>query len=1564
MRSVGILVFCCLALSLFAFSQTNTGIPPFASIQHDLFDTVKLSTGTVLLNLPVRSKGGFKYSLASNIAATIRYDGFLMIPNWSVSVAGGPSPDTLALYTTDTTVNCPGTKNQTDKLTGWYFINGMGTMYRFPGIHVDALQCLSEVTSGTSYGYTMVVTSDGSSATVYDKAGNVYGPGFSMNPVTDPNGNATSIAFSESNVSNNGCNYNAIYTYHDPLKTIPMTETRTIVNCSTQPTHDVHTWNDAAGNPQSYTINYSNYTVKTNFGCSYLLDEPATPEVLPSSIVGPEGTYTLSYETPPGGGGVTGRISKITFPSGAYITYKFSGGPNNSGLVCDVYYNLLVPVLTRTLVGADGTTRVWKYDTQSVANSTVVTDPAGNDTVYLFSTVGNSSRTDYETQRQTYQGSRTTGALMKTDVTCYNNNTSGCAGATISGTILEKDVYTALPGVTSSSHVWQSYNYNGDITETKIYDFGASSPISDNVITYGTYNSSNKSCAAIGNYINNRVCTNTTATASGTLAQTNYTYDSKGNLTSTGQLVGGTNYLASSTTYNPNGTINVVTDVNGAQTAYNYDGSCNGLVPTSISEPLSLSRSMTWDCNGAVMKTLTDENGQLTTYSYTVPSADPYWRLSSLTAPYNGITTTTTDYYYSPTTFESIMNFGSSTSDTFTTNDGFGRTLLVQKREGPTSSMWDTTQYSYDLDGNQATVSVPCAVAKSSGCTTAVTTTTYDALHRPLQVTDGGGGTVNYNYAPAGTGKFSNDVLITTGPAPTGEHTKQRQMEYDSAGRLTKVCELTAGTTAWPGGTCAMQGSPIGYYSTYTYNSSVANSVSVAQSTQGTSQSRTYYYDGIGRLTKEINPETGTTTYTYDAANSGACVNDNNPGDLELKVDNAGNGTCYVYDKLHRLLSAGQSYNSPNASVTPDRCFMYDSATVNGDPMKNAKGQLAEAYTVAQGAGCGASKITDEGFGYSPRGEITDVYESTSNSGGYYHPAAAYFANGTPGSLSMSGLPSISYGADGEGRTSLVSASSGQNPVTSTSYNAASQVNGVTFGSGDSDTLTFDPNTGKMKQYQYKVNGSSEIGTLGWNPNGTLGSLGIVDPFNSTDSQNCTYAYDDLARLASAGCGSIWAQTFSYDAFGNVTKAGSSAWQPTYNTKNQYQSIPGFTPHYDLDGDLTADSFHNYTWNAYGNVIAIDSIGLTYDALGRMVEQNQSGTYYQVVYSPLGNKLAMVKGQTVQQAFVPLPGGTTAEYLSWGLSHYRHPDWLGSERLESGTTHTIIQDTAYAPFGEPYSELSGGNGEISFTGQNKDTDWLNYDFLYREYDPRQARWISPDPSGLQAVDFSNPQSFNRYAYVLNNPLSAIDPDGLACYFTNDADCTGQENLSGNWDCDATGEFCNPGPLTPHGGIAGNGIFEGENSTSWSIPFSWADLLGINPGGDCEFGLCSDQNFPGAMGITGNDWCGIGYHCDLNDISQDCILKAASAGAGLNSPFDFTLDQLKDKTKELLTSPAARATYGKLLGRKASATVLKFAGEVFVLYSGYDFSKKWYKTYGQCMDTERGGINYGWSRSGG
>jgi len=113
---------------------------------------------------------------------------------------------------------------------------------------------------------------------------------------------------------------------------------------------------------------------------------------------------------------------------------------------------------------------------------------------------------------------------------------------------------------------------------------------------------------------------------------------------------------------------------------------------------------------------------------------------------------------------------------------------------------------------------------------------------------------------------------------------------------------------------------------------------------------------------------------------------------------------------------------------------------------------------------------------------------------------------------------------------------------------------------------------------------------------------------------------------------------------------------------------------------------------------------------------------------------------------------------------YRHGDWLGSVRLVSlpSGSSRIWYDGAFGPYGENYAE----QGEIdrTFTGQGQAVvnsgSYPLYDFLKREYHPVWGRWVSPDPAGLGAVNPANPQSWNRYAYVTNNPLALTDPTGL------------------------------------------------------------------------------------------------------------------------------------------------------------------------------------------------------------
>ena len=196
---------------------------------------------------------------------------------------------------------------------------------------------------------------------------------------------------------------------------------------------------------------------------------------------------------------------------------------------------------------------------------------------------------------------------------------------------------------------------------------------------------------------------------------------------------------------------------------------------------------------------------------------------------------------------------------------------------------------------------------------------------------------------------------------------------------------------------------------------------------------------------------------------------------------------------------------------------------------------------------------------------------------------------------------------------------------------------------------------------------------------------------------------------------------------------------------------------YDADGNTTAHPANTYAWDSNGRPVTIDGVGLTYDALGRMVEQNRSGVYTQIVYGPNGDKFALMSGSTLQKAIVPLPGGAQALYNSSGLLYYGHSDHLGSIRLGSSSTRSVVFDMAYAPFGETYA--TSGSTDPAFTSQRQDTVANIYDFPAREYN-NFGRWASPDPSGLSAVHPRNPQTLNRYAYVTNSPLAAVDPQGL------------------------------------------------------------------------------------------------------------------------------------------------------------------------------------------------------------
>jgi RHS repeat-associated protein len=177
--------------------------------------------------------------------------------------------------------------------------------------------------------------------------------------------------------------------------------------------------------------------------------------------------------------------------------------------------------------------------------------------------------------------------------------------------------------------------------------------------------------------------------------------------------------------------------------------------------------------------------------------------------------------------------------------------------------------------------------------------------------------------------------------------------------------------------------------------------------------------------------------------------------------------------------------------------------------------------------------------------------------------------------------------------------------------------------------------------------------------------------------------------------------------------------------------------------------------------VAVDGNPITYDALNRRVEYYNSGVgyvqYLWAPYDPTSNVLiASSSGPQVQ---LPLPGGGQAMVGPSGLTDYRHSNWQGSQVIDSTPSQTAAVHAAFTPYGEHYDD----NNYLGFFGGNLSIYPFfmdGYAATWRLYHYDQGRWISPDPAGLSAVDPSNPQTWNRYAYVAGNPLNSTDPSGL------------------------------------------------------------------------------------------------------------------------------------------------------------------------------------------------------------
>jgi RHS repeat-associated protein len=333
--------------------------------------------------------------------------------------------------------------------------------------------------------------------------------------------------------------------------------------------------------------------------------------------------------------------------------------------------------------------------------------------------------------------------------------------------------------------------------------------------------------------------------------------------------------------------------------------------------------------------------------------------------------------------------------------------------------------------------------------------------------------------------------------------------------------------------------------------------------------------------------------------------------------------------------------------------------------------------------------------------------------------------------------------------------------VTGISYNARGQRTQVQYANGVTTNFTYFDQAADPKSFRPKARVTT-------GPGGTLQSFtyahdnvgNITQITDAAFTGGRTFEYDALNRLtqASGTFGTNQAnvnETYAYDAVGNVTsKAGIAyAYSDPLHPSAVTSRSDGPTYTYDANGNMLTGAGRTLAWD-YDNRLAAVTI--------------QGGNSAEFAYDHAGQRVR----KTVNAGSVtryPFPGyeigpdgvilarfGEIARKSSGQTLTY-HNDHLGGVHVITDQTGVRVQLVEYTPWGEMSRSEGTADLDRRFTGQRRDPETGLMYYGGRYYDPALARFVSADPF---VPSPGNPQNFNRYSYVENNPVNFTDPTGF------------------------------------------------------------------------------------------------------------------------------------------------------------------------------------------------------------
>ncbi|ABE53494.1 Rhs family protein-like protein [Shewanella denitrificans OS217] len=558
-------------------------------------------------------------------------------------------------------------------------------------------------------------------------------------------------------------------------------------------------------------------------------------------------------------------------------------------------------------------------------------------------------------------------------------------------------------------------------------------------------------------------------------------------------------------------------------------------------------------------------------------------------------------------------------------------------------------------------------------------------------------------------------------------------------------------------------------------------------------QSITTNFDAYGRKMATNDPDKGSWSYGY-----------NGFGELISQTDAKSQTTTTEYDAMGRML-----WRRDNSDLS---CWSYGSDATKGNVGKPTGVKQWAAQTSCTTTSAVQSSET---YHYDAFGRPAQVDYTID--GASYSTRSEY---NTKGQLSRQHYPSnngvfyVNFYYNANHYLYLQKDSADRELRRITAMDALGNITAQSFANGTSEARRFNQRTGRIDSIDLKK-GNSYIHQLSY---GLFDAKGNVEYrshsyYNGSGIQTLgfseNFTYDSLNRIEtrdlSIGTGSLtgygYDEQYSYDGFGNINSrkgyAGGSYsvnlasynyLQSTSVNRLDSANVDGKSYSkfiYDANGNITSDGSRSFSYNAFDKASRIQ-LGSQYSAyrydssravLSRSDYRQEAGEWKTFNTDYIGQLYQQERRYKGSAAIGSNLENTRHKYMLGNIMvvrnqnatlgnseqvQYQHGDHQGSTLSITDERGNILEQYFYSAFGKPM-KLAGSSlvqaitpMERGYTGHEM---LPNLDVIQmggRIYDPNLARFLQADPN-IQAP--TNLQNYNRYSYVLNNPLTYTDPSG-------------------------------------------------------------------------------------------------------------------------------------------------------------------------------------------------------------